>query len=67
MFNTERFTEDCCGALNQDNAHAAVKEIVARAVAEPSGILKALGEPRLAGVQTLFRSDNLTILTKQTD
>jgi predicted metal-dependent enzyme (double-stranded beta helix superfamily) len=62
MFNIERFTGDCCGALNQDNAHAAVKEIVARAVAEPSQVLKALGEPRFAGVQTIFRSDNLTIL-----
>jgi predicted metal-dependent enzyme (double-stranded beta helix superfamily) len=62
MFNTDRFIEDCCSALNQNNAHAAVKEIVASAVAEPYQILKALGEPQLAGVQTLFRSDNLTIL-----
>jgi predicted metal-dependent enzyme (double-stranded beta helix superfamily) len=62
MFNAERFTEDCCSALNQDNTHAAVKEIVARAVAEPSQVLKALGEPRLAGVETLYRSDSLTIL-----
>ena len=62
MFNTERFIEDCCSALNQDNTHAAVKEIVTRAVAEPSQVLKALGEPRLAGVETLYRSDSLTIL-----
>ena len=62
MFNTERFIEDCRGALTEDNAHAAVKEIVARAVAEPSHVLKALGEPKLAGIQTLYRSDSLTIL-----
>ena len=62
MFNTERFIEDCCSALTEDNTHASVKDIVARAVAEPSQVLKALGEPRLAGVQTLFRSDRLTIL-----
>jgi predicted metal-dependent enzyme (double-stranded beta helix superfamily) len=62
MFNTERFIADCCGALNNDNAHAAVKEIVARAVAEPSQLLKALEEPKLAGIQTLYRSDRLTIL-----
>jgi predicted metal-dependent enzyme (double-stranded beta helix superfamily) len=62
MFNTERFIEDCCSSLNQDNTHAAVKEIVTRAVAEPSQVLKALGEPRLAGVETLYRSDSLTIL-----
>jgi predicted metal-dependent enzyme (double-stranded beta helix superfamily) len=62
MFYTERFIADCCGALNNDNAHAAVKEIVARAVAEPSQLLKALEEPKLAGIQTLYRSDRLTIL-----
>ena len=62
MFNTERFIEDCRSALTEDNAHAAVKEIVARAVAEPSHVLKALGEPKLAGIQTLYRSDSLTIL-----
>jgi predicted metal-dependent enzyme (double-stranded beta helix superfamily) len=62
MFSTERFIEDCCSALNHDNAHAAVKEIVATAVADPSQVLKALGEPKLAGVETLYRSDRLTIL-----
>jgi predicted metal-dependent enzyme (double-stranded beta helix superfamily) len=62
MFSSERFIEDCCRALNHDNAHAAVKEIVARAVADPSQVLKALGEPKLAGVETLYRSDRLTIL-----
>jgi len=62
MFNTERFIEDCRSALAEDNAHGAVKEIVTKAVAEPSRLLKALGEPRLAGIQTLFRSDRLTIL-----
>jgi predicted metal-dependent enzyme (double-stranded beta helix superfamily) len=62
MFNTDRFIEDCCVTLTEDNAHAAVKEIVARAVSEPSQVLKALGEPKLAAIQTLYRSDSLTIL-----
>jgi predicted metal-dependent enzyme (double-stranded beta helix superfamily) len=62
MFETQRFIQDCCDALKEGNAHAAVKEIVARAVAEPAEVLKALGEPKLAGIQTLYRSDSLTIL-----
>src|SRR4029450_3991871 len=62
MFTSERFIEDCCNELTEDNAHAAVKEIVARAVEELSHVLKALGEPKLAGIQTLYRSDSLTIL-----
>ena len=61
MFNTERFIEDCRSALTEDNAHAAVKEIVARAVAEPSHVLKALGEPKLAGIQILYVCTRTTI------
>ncbi len=62
MFETQQLIDDCCRALNETNAHAAVKEIVARTVTEPSQVLKALGEPKLASIQTLYRSDQLTIL-----
>jgi predicted metal-dependent enzyme (double-stranded beta helix superfamily) len=62
MFDTHGFIEDCCDALRENNVHAAVKEIVARAVVQPSEVLKALGEPKLAGIQTLYRSESLTIL-----
>jgi predicted metal-dependent enzyme (double-stranded beta helix superfamily) len=62
MFDLERFREDCLVALQENNPHAAVKEIVARAVAEPPHVVKALGEPKLAGIETLYRSDQLTIL-----
>src|SRR5262249_26033314 len=36
--------------------------VAARAVSEPAQVLKGLGEPERAGVQTLYRSDTLTIL-----
>jgi predicted metal-dependent enzyme (double-stranded beta helix superfamily) len=62
MFDTERFIDDCCAALKENNVHAAVKEIVARAVAQPADVLKALGDPKLAGIQPLYRSESLTIL-----
>ena len=62
MFEPDRFMEDCRQALGEQNAHAAVREIVGRAVSEPSGILASLGEPRLSGIRTLYRSDTLTIL-----
>jgi len=48
MFQTEQLIEDCCRALHETNAHRAVKEVVARTVTEPSQLLKALGEPKLA-------------------
>jgi predicted metal-dependent enzyme (double-stranded beta helix superfamily) len=62
MFETQRFIEECCDALKESNAHAAVKEIVARAIAEPREVLKALGEPQLAGIQPIYRSESLTII-----
>ena len=39
-----------------------MREIVASAVSEPGQVLKSLGEPKLSGIQTLYRSDTLTIL-----
>jgi len=62
MFETERFVADCRRALAEGDAQAAVQELVARAVAEPAGILEALGEPTLAGVHTIHKADDLTIL-----
>jgi predicted metal-dependent enzyme (double-stranded beta helix superfamily) len=62
MFESERFIEDCRSALREQNPHAAAREIVARAVTEPARIVKSLGEPKLSGIQTLYRSQTLTIL-----
>ncbi|HXG50213.1 MAG TPA: hypothetical protein VNN77_02260 [candidate division Zixibacteria bacterium] len=62
MFALERFKEDCLRALKEKSQHVAIKELVARAVGSPREILKALGEPRQAGIETLYRSEQLTIL-----
>lgn len=62
MFDLDRFIEDCRQAVAQDATHKAAKEVVARAVSEPSAVLKALGEPSRAGVRTLYHAPGLTIL-----
>ena len=62
MFETDRFIQDCRAVLREQNSHAAMREIVARAVSEPGQVLKSLREPKLSGIQTLYRSDTLTIL-----
>jgi predicted metal-dependent enzyme (double-stranded beta helix superfamily) len=62
MFDLERFTTDCRAALNDDASHKSVREVLARAVAEPSGILKTLGEPKRPGIQKLYHAPDLTIL-----
>jgi predicted metal-dependent enzyme (double-stranded beta helix superfamily) len=62
MFEKERFIEDCRAALKERDTHAAVRELVARAVSEPTQIVRALGEPQRAGVDTIYKADDLTIL-----
>ena len=62
MFEKERFIEDCRAALKENSAQAAIRELVARAVSDPKDVLRALGEPKRAGVETLYKGDDLTIL-----
>ena len=62
MFQKERFIEECRAALKEGNAQAAIRELVARAVSEPSHIIRELGEPKVAGVDVMHKGDDLTIL-----
>jgi len=62
MFEKDRFIEDCRDALQEKDARAAVQGLVARAVSDPAQVVKALGTPQRAGVETMYRSDDLTIL-----
>ncbi len=62
MFEKERFVEECRAALKERDTHAVVRELVARVVSEPMQIVRALGEPRRAGVETIYKADDLTIL-----
>lgn len=60
MFELERFIEDCRAA--RVDGQKAVREVVAEAVSDPAGIVSALGEPKEAGFEKLYQSDNLTII-----
>ena len=62
MFQTDRFIAECRAALRETDAHAAVRELVDRAVSDPLQIMRALGEPHRAGVNIIHKSDDLTIL-----
>ena len=61
MFELERFIADCESAVLA-GGHGAVREVLARAIADASGIMAVLGEPRRAGIKILHRSPRLTIL-----
>ena len=62
MFEKERFIEDCRAALKEKNAQSAIRELVEKAVSEPAQVVRALGEPKLSGVNTIYRAEDLTIL-----
>ena len=62
MFEIDRFVDDCRAATKDTDSLKAVREVVAKAVADPNGIIKALGEPTLATVNCLYKSDDLTII-----
>jgi predicted metal-dependent enzyme (double-stranded beta helix superfamily) len=62
MFDKTRFIEDCRAALKESNAHAAIRELVEKAVSDPAQLLKVIGEPKRGGVETLYKADDLTIL-----
>jgi len=62
MFDREQFIDDCRAAIAADRSHKAIREVVARAVSDPAGVLKGLGAPTKAEVQKIYHSDELTIL-----
>jgi predicted metal-dependent enzyme (double-stranded beta helix superfamily) len=58
----EQFIGDCKMALKDRTPTKAVREIVARAVADPAALLKILGTPKQGGVNRIHVSGQLTIL-----
>ena len=62
MFDVDEVIAHCRTASTERETQPIVREIVARAVADPGAVLKTLGEPRRSEVQTLHRSADLTIL-----
>ena len=62
MFELAQFIAECRTALQEDTSYKLVREVMARAVSDPAAVLKGLGEPKRAEIQTLCRSDDLTVL-----
>jgi predicted metal-dependent enzyme (double-stranded beta helix superfamily) len=62
MFDLDTFVSDCRGALRESTPEVAVRELVARAMAEPMEVERALGTPTQAEAAPLHRSPELTIL-----
>ena len=58
----ERLLEELKRAGGEKDAQAAVRAVLERAVSEPGKLLASIGEPREAGIHTLYRAPDLTIL-----
>jgi hypothetical protein len=52
MFDLDQLVADCRSALKADKSHKLVREVVARAVSDPAAVLRALGEPKCAAIQS---------------
>ncbi|HET9473486.1 MAG TPA: hypothetical protein VFO82_06300 [Steroidobacteraceae bacterium] len=61
-FDTQRFIEDCRAAAAKPDAQAAIRELLAREIAEPQSVLAGVGAPTRGGLNTLYHSPELTIL-----
>src|SRR5258708_25086390 len=62
MFDRGQFVADCRAAVAEDASHKLVREVVERAVADPAGVLKGLGEPRVGNVEAVDGGGDLTSL-----
>ncbi|MGI9202323.1 MAG: hypothetical protein ACR2QL_14770 [Woeseiaceae bacterium] len=61
-FDLDRLIADCADAVNDHAPTKAVREVLERAVSEPTSVLNALGAPERGGVQKLHVSDELTLI-----
>ena len=61
MFDLDQFIADLRTTL-AERSRKAMKEVVARAVADPAAILRRLGEPEKGALQVLHDSPDLTVL-----
>ncbi len=61
MFDIDDFVGDCIAALNASESRRVIREVLARAMAEPSSVADTLGHA-LAGLNILYRSPGLTVL-----
>jgi len=62
MFELDQFIAECRAALAEAERPKALREVVARAVADTGAVMAHLGEPAVGTVQKLYHAPDLTIL-----
>ncbi len=61
MFDLDRFIVDLRQTLGE-RSRQGIKEVVARAVSDPVGLYRCIGEPGTAGAQVLHHAPDLTVI-----
>ncbi len=61
MFDLDQFIAECRTCVTERTPQA-VRELVARAVSDPTALIAAIGEPQRPQMQTLYHAPDLTIL-----
>jgi predicted metal-dependent enzyme (double-stranded beta helix superfamily) len=61
-FDVERFVEDVKQARMESDSQRAVEDVLRRTISRPKAVLAGLGEPKTAGMHTIYSDDRLTIL-----
>src|SRR5215813_7292397 len=61
-FKLDEFLAACRSARATPDAERAIRELVAEAVADPLHVASTLGEPKHAGLETLYRGPDLTVI-----
>lgn len=59
MFDLDGFIMDC---RRSGGDQKTIRELLREAVADPAQVLRVVGEPKQAGIDILYRSDDLTVL-----
>ena len=62
MFDLEQFAADCRAALAADPSHRLVREVVRRAVSDPSAVLKGIGAPTDLTILNVIWGPMMTIM-----
>jgi predicted metal-dependent enzyme (double-stranded beta helix superfamily) len=62
VFELDCFVADCQAAVSLDGTQRAIRELMREAVSDPAQVIRALGEPKQAGIGLLHRSNELTVI-----
>lgn len=60
MFDRDHFIQDCVDAIG--DGQTAIRELVEKAVSDSPGVMSCFGAPKHAGITSLYRSHELTII-----